>query len=190
MTDAPSLGLDLIASGINIQGRGIIYGVGSPNGSVAASVGTVYRDVNGTNGAFVWEKINGSGNTGWRVSFGDTGYINITHLIPPENITQGQVYIRRLNDRIILRCDNLENPVANAVIVRNFRGEIGTGFEAPENISAIVAANSAGAVTTSFRVSPASTLTGLVRVDSGARSYMSADWACVTAWPATLPTAP
>jgi hypothetical protein len=44
---------------------GIFFiGIGSPEGSVTASVGTLYTDTNGGSSSF-WVKTNGVGNTGW-----------------------------------------------------------------------------------------------------------------------------
>lgn len=55
-----------------------LRGTGSPEGAVAAPVGTVYIDDSGTNGAWQWLKISGgAGNTGWAVSYGDTGWRDI-----------------------------------------------------------------------------------------------------------------
>src|SRR5690606_3517577 len=53
-------------------------GTGSPEGVVAAPVGTMYRDLAGTNGAVLWVKASGTGSTGWKVTFGDTGWRAIT----------------------------------------------------------------------------------------------------------------
>lgn len=51
----------------------IYEGVGSPEGKVAAPVGSVYTDSAATNGAIRWIKTSGVGNTGWRVEYGYTG---------------------------------------------------------------------------------------------------------------------
>lgn len=54
-----------------------ITGTGSPEGVVSAPPLVTYKDTAVTNGAAVWEKITGSGNTGWKVVYGDTGWRNI-----------------------------------------------------------------------------------------------------------------
>ena len=51
-----------------------IHGTGMPNGQVEAPIGTTYVDVNVTNGALKWIKQSGTGNTGWKVLIGDTGW--------------------------------------------------------------------------------------------------------------------
>lgn len=52
-------------------------GTGSPEGVVTASVGTRYTDTAATTGAILWVKTTGTGNTGWKVAYGDTGWRDI-----------------------------------------------------------------------------------------------------------------
>lgn len=66
------------ALGALTTGPAMIEGTGSPQGVVAAPVGTLYRDLAATNGAVTWVKASGTGNTGWRVVWGDTGWRAIT----------------------------------------------------------------------------------------------------------------
>ena len=56
----------------------ILTGQGTPEGRVTAPVGSSYTDSAGTNGAIRWIKASGTGNTGWRVEYGDTGWRNIS----------------------------------------------------------------------------------------------------------------
>lgn len=49
------------------------HGTGSPEGKVAAPVGSIYTDLDATNGAIRWIKTTRTGNTGWQVEYGDTG---------------------------------------------------------------------------------------------------------------------
>ena len=49
-------------------------GTGSPEGVVTAPVGSTWRDTAATTGAIKWIKASGSGNTGWKVEYGDTGW--------------------------------------------------------------------------------------------------------------------
>lgn len=55
-------------------------GTGFPNGVVSAPVGSTYIDTAATNGAIEWKKATGTGNTGWVVSVGDTGWRNVTSI--------------------------------------------------------------------------------------------------------------
>lgn len=63
-----SAGLELGSSGPRIMS-----GTGSPEGVVTAPVGSQWADTAATTGAVQWIKASGSGNTGWKVAYGDTG---------------------------------------------------------------------------------------------------------------------
>lgn len=56
-------------------------GTGSPEGVIAAPVGTVWTDTNATFGAVEWTKFTGTGASGWRVTKGDTGLVDVTTTI-------------------------------------------------------------------------------------------------------------
>lgn len=72
-----------------------IHGRGMPNGTVAAPVGTTYVDEAVTNGALKWIKKSGTGNTGWEVLVGDTGW----KIIPSVSKLGGSyVKVRRVNN--------------------------------------------------------------------------------------------
>lgn len=58
-----------------------LRGTGMPNGVVTASPGTYYTDTVGTNGAWRWLKTSGTGNTGWTVTVGDTGWREVRDLV-------------------------------------------------------------------------------------------------------------
>ena len=67
-------------SGTSIGGVLYLTGTGFPEGVVTAPVGSIYIDTAVTNGASSWIKKSGTGNTGWQVLEGDTGWRNITAL--------------------------------------------------------------------------------------------------------------
>lgn len=72
-----------------------IHGRGMPNGVVTAPVGTTYVDEAVTNGALKWIKKTGTGNTGWEVLVGDTGW----KIIPSVSKLGGSyVKLRRVNN--------------------------------------------------------------------------------------------
>src|SRR5690349_4343990 len=62
-------------------GGGALTGTGSPENVVTATIGTEYIDTTATNGAIKWIKVTGSGNTGWKVLYGDTGWRDIRSLL-------------------------------------------------------------------------------------------------------------
>ena len=72
-----------------------IHGTGMPNGKVTAPVGTTYVDTAVTSGALKWIKRQGSGNQGWEVLIGDTGWrtLNIK-----SKLGNSYLKIRRKND--------------------------------------------------------------------------------------------
>lgn len=72
-----------------------IHGRGMPNGVVTAPVGTTYVDETVTNGALKWIKKSGTGNTGWEVLIGDTGW----KILPSvSKLGNSFVKIRRVNN--------------------------------------------------------------------------------------------
>lgn len=72
-----------------------IHGRGLPNGVVTAPVGTTYVDDAVTNGALKWIKKTGTGNTGWEVLIGDTGW----KILPSvSKLGNSFVKIRRVNN--------------------------------------------------------------------------------------------
>ena len=79
---------------------GSFMGTGSPEGAVSAPVGSIYVDSAATNGAIRWIKTSGTGSTGWRVEYGDTGWRDYTDV--PGGIKSGQVLIRRKESRLFL----------------------------------------------------------------------------------------
>ena len=72
-----------------------IHGTGMPNGKVIAPVGTTYVDTAVTNGALKWIKRSGTGNQGWEVLTGDTGWrtLNIK-----SKLGNSYLKVRRKND--------------------------------------------------------------------------------------------
>lgn len=74
-------------------------GTGSPEGKIAAPVGSVYTDSAATNGAIRWIKTIGTGSTGWGVEYGDTGMRNIS---TSSTATDGSFVIQRVGNLVWL----------------------------------------------------------------------------------------
>lgn len=70
-------GVDNYDAGWSTMADQYLQGTGFPEGVVTAPVGSQYTDTAATNGAIRWIKATGSGNTGWRVEYGDTGWRNL-----------------------------------------------------------------------------------------------------------------
>ena len=81
-----------------------IHGRGMPNGTVSAPVGTTYVDEAVTNGALKWIKKTGTGNTGWEVLIGDTGWKTLPAV---SKLGNSFVKVRRKNDTIFYQFGGL-----------------------------------------------------------------------------------
>ena len=75
------------------------YGTGQPNGRIAAPPGSTYTDTAVTCGAAKWIKMWGTGNTGWTVLYGDTGWRSV-----PDWLTNGwearKLLVRRIGNTV------------------------------------------------------------------------------------------
>ena len=109
-----------------------IRGTGMPNGVVEAPIGTTYIDTAKTKGALKWIKTTDGGNTGWKVTEGDTGWV-----LGWQNDTNKDVinrmYFRRINDVVHVKFDpkidtSTISPSANLIL------EI-AGFDVEGNLS-------------------------------------------------------
>ena len=82
-----------------------IHGQGIPNGKVSAPVGTTYVDTVATNGALKWIKRTPSGNQGWAVLDGDTGWKTLN---ASSKLGNSYVKARRVNDTVYLQFGGLQ----------------------------------------------------------------------------------
>lgn len=97
---------------LTLAGVSVGSGTGSPEGSVAAPVGSVWTDKSATTGAVLWVKVSGASNTGWQVAYGDTGWRNLTLLSP----WTGTMHVRRVNRTVTWRFLDLDGgTIANNV---------------------------------------------------------------------------
>lgn len=97
---------NLIVPSVSINGSDFLTGTGFPNGVVAAPVGSIYVDKNSTCGASLWIKQTGTGNTGWRVLSGDTGWSDcgavFEQLFDSSDPLDTGCKIRRINNTVYL----------------------------------------------------------------------------------------
>lgn len=82
-----------------------LIGEGMPNGKVDGTIGQTYVDTKKTNGALKWIKRTASGNQGWFVLDGDTGWKNINIL---SKLGNSYMQIRRINDTVSYRFGGLQ----------------------------------------------------------------------------------
>ena len=81
-----------------------LYNTGQPNGRFSAPPGSTYTDTAVTCGAVKWIKMGGTGNTGWTMMYGDTGWRDVsTLLLNGWKNKANHMTIRRINCKVILR---------------------------------------------------------------------------------------
>lgn len=165
-------------------------GTGFPEGKVTAPVGSIYTDSAATNGAIRWTKTSGTGSSGWVVEYGDTGWRDVTALIP-RAVMEGQMLIRRTTTMASIYFYNLllED---SGLSYQDFGNFLSAGFYDPGiqyfyvgGLANRGANYAAGAV----RISR---FGGLRIQDVGPGQYMTGMVSLTTgkAWPSTLPGTP
>ena len=82
-----------------------LIGEGMPNGKVDGTIGQTYVDTKKTNGALKWIKRTASGNTGWAVLDGDTGWKTLNST---SKLGNSYVKARRINDIVQLQFGGLQ----------------------------------------------------------------------------------
>lgn len=82
-----------------------IHGEGMPNGKVDGTLGQTYVDTRKTNGALKWIKRTPSGNQGWVVLDGDTGWKTLNVL---SKLGNSYVRVRRINDTVYYQFGGLQ----------------------------------------------------------------------------------
>ena len=161
-------------------------GVGFPEGKVSAPVGSIYTDTAATAGAIRWIKTRGTGNTGWRVEYGDTGWRNISSLII--NGWGGSVYVRRINASVELRVEGLTRSESSYDIMT-----IPAGF-LPDSVSGfgfrfVLHQADSTASQTRFRL-VSNRLTTVNTAAVPGPYYGGVVWTTSETWPTTLPGIP
>ena len=76
-----------------------------PNGKVDGTLGQTYVDTRKTNGALKWIKRTASGNQGWAVLDGDTGWKTLN---ASSKLGNSYVKARRVNDTVYLQFGGLQ----------------------------------------------------------------------------------
>lgn len=82
-----------------------LIGAGMPNGKVEGKLGQTYVDTAKTNGALKWIKRTPSGNQGWAVLDGDTGWKTLN---TASKLGNSYVKARRINDIVQLQFGGLQ----------------------------------------------------------------------------------
>ena len=171
-------------------------GSGFPEGKITAPVGTIYTDTAATNGAMRWIKTSGTGNTGWRVEYGDTGWRDISNQKELDTV-EGVFLVRRVGSQVYFSINNFyvtENTSYAKYLVR-----LPSGFRKVSNerhTTLLVNGNATGDPSLIY-YADATRITWLRRgfdsvhwpvadeSQSGTMSYLTDD-----TWPTTLPGTP
>ena len=82
-----------------------LIGEGMPNGKVDGTIGQTYVDTRKTNGALKWIKRTPSGNQGWVVLDGDTGWRKLNVL---SKLGNSYLQVRRVNDTVYYQFGGLQ----------------------------------------------------------------------------------
>lgn len=82
-----------------------LIGEGTPNGKVDGTLGQTYVDTKKTNGALKWIKRTPSGNQGWAVLDGDTGWKNLNIL---SKLGNSYLQVRRVNNTVTYQFGGLQ----------------------------------------------------------------------------------
>ena len=192
LSDSTATGRAVLAAADSAAARAAIgiyelRGTGMPNGAVTATPGTYYTDTAGTNGAWRWLKTSGTGNTGWEVVIGDTGWRDISSLVT-NGWTAAGLMIRRIGTSVTIALRNL-NPASatgEAIITTPIFGFAPTlratfpTVASPENVF------------TNASVREDSGQIHLKRGSGSISVYQYSYWTYLTsdAWPTTLPGTP
>ena len=81
-----------------------LRGNGMPEGVISAPVGTTYVDEKVTNGALKWIKRSGTGNTGWEILIGDTGWRTLSIV---SGLGNSYLKVRRINNQVMYQFGGL-----------------------------------------------------------------------------------
>ena len=187
---ASAAGISLSATIAAAVASKIMTGSGSPQGVVTADVGTLYTDTAATLGVSIWRKASGTGNTGWVVLEGNTGWRDIRATLGSSFSTS---YLRIKRDGNTVMVIGAVTPAAS--IVGTARQTLQSAFLLPSGMAApfylplgvtSVSSNESGLVGT---LTDPSTIS--LNFPSGtwtaAEFLFSATYLTDAAWPTSLP---
>ena len=176
-------GVDNYDAGWSTMADQYLQGTGFPNGVVTAPVGSIYTDTAATNGAIRWIKATGSGNTGWRVDYGDTGWRNIESVLL-NGFTATSVKIRRFGDQVSITIFALDGSSSTGTTLYT----LPTGFASDSRIRQTWMGRTSSDQTPNAAITYSSNTIGLftsatlITSGRGTIDYLTTD-----TWPATLP---
>lgn len=176
-----------------------LSGTGFP--TMAAAVGTRYTDTAATNGAVEWIKSSGTGTSGWEVTYGDTGWRDISDSLNAswvKSTVAPSCRIKRVGSRVTFeaRLNPAPSLVGNSRSGGNALLTIPLRFNPSSYIpqgNVLLNSRAFGVVstigsTTQLQINPDMTLSGNWTATD--LLGVSATWEVNQAWPTTLPGTP
>lgn len=158
-------------------------GSGFPEGVVTAPVGSRYVDTAATSGAVEWTKVSGSGNTGWKVVSGDSGWRSLVQGTYALNgWTWNAFRVRRVNNVVMWAHDTLNGSTATNDLVMTMP----SGFQADQNIY-MAATLASGLVDTSHAYTLSNASLSVRGTRATANTWGNGSWFTSATWPSTLP---
>ena len=163
----------------------ILTGVGSPEGNVSAPVGSIYTDSETTNGAIRWIKTSGTGSTGWKVEYGDTGLRDISDLLKDAT---GSVTISRIGQVVYLEARVIK-PEETLGSGSSFLASLPVGFRpATRRDFTLNATLSSSTTRSGFQFT--SGAIGVWQPSTSDIYYFQHHWVTSNSWPTSLPGTP
>lgn len=162
-------------------------GTGSPQSVVTAIVGSTYIDTAATTGAIKWIKASGTGNTGWVVEYGDTGWRNVAALASATTITYAILRLRRSRDLVTLHVTG-SNSVTTATAIFA-AGVIPVGFRPNTTFTTTGGRDGLTSWPSPHQAALEVTSGGgaTFRANNAEVAYLMAQWSTSDAWPSSLP---
>lgn len=159
-------------------------GTGSPQSVVSAPVGSTYIDTAATTGAIRWIKATGTGNTGWVVEYGDTGWRNLTAVSLLNGWTTSSFYLRRVGNVV-----NVSGTFSKASTTGVGIYTLPSGFRCtPVDVySKFGATSTSDDVAEWFVIAANHTLSAKYTLMTGTTLYLHGSWLTTDAWPSSLP---
>lgn len=172
---------------LGTSGPRVMAGTGSPEGVVTAPVGSRWTRTDGAAlGDLEYMKASGSGNTGWKVSYGDTGNRNLVGSVTANaTATYTTVQLRRIGAQVFLTL-NLANTATS--VTHELLATLPVGFRPIEDHSVAIYPPNATSASQVTAVSVDSS-NGQTQYRNNNAVAMAAclTWTTNDAWPASLP---
>lgn len=150
---------------------------------VTAVIGCRYIDTAGTNGAIEWIKATGTGNTGWLVAIGDTGWRRVVSPGDIATMPNLVLLMRRVNQVVSLAI--YENTAGGTASTLTTLYTLPTGWKCVSGpfLTSAVSNQSLVAIASVFSVVGGGA--DLVRISAvnGARHYSSLVYLTTNTWP-------